>query len=67
MLSQAQIEAYRKMTQEERWREVEALMTFAWRYLQQLPKDEVARRLAYDQRQHDEADEIMLAHLRKFP
>lgn len=67
MLSKAQIEAYRTMSQAERWREVEALMTLAWRSLQQLPHEEVARRLAEDRRRHDEADEIMLEHLRRFP
>ena len=67
MLSDAQIQAYREMSQEERWREVEALMTLAWRMLKELPHEEVARRLALDQRLHDEGDEIMLAHLRRFP
>ena len=67
MLSDAKIEAYRKMTQEERWREVEQLMTFAWRFLKQLPEEEVARRLAHDRQQHDESDAIVLAHLRRFP
>ena len=67
MLSDAKIEAYRKMSQEERWREVEQLMTFAWRFLKQLPHEEVERRLALDRRMHDEADARMLAHLRRFP
>lgn len=42
-------------------------MTFAWRFLRQLPEEEVSRRLALDRRQHDEGDEIVLAHLRRFP
>jgi len=67
MLSDAKIEAYRKMSQPERWREVEALMTYAWNQLKQLPHDEVARRLARDKKEHDDADEIILAHLRRFP
>jgi hypothetical protein len=66
MVSDAQIQRYRAMSQEERWREVEALMTFAWRFLQQLPHEEVARRLALDRQKHDESDEAMLAHLRRF-
>ncbi len=37
MLSPSQIEAYRRMSPAERWREVEALMTLAWRSLKQLP------------------------------
>ena len=64
LLSPEQIQRYRDMPREERWREVEALMTFAWRQLQQLPREEVARRLAEDQRSHDEADERVFAHLR---
>lgn len=67
MLSEAQIEAYRRMTVEERWREVEELMSFAWRFLKELPEEEVERRLAYDREQHDQADEIILDHLRRFP
>lgn len=67
MLSDERIEAYRMMSQEERWREVEELMTFAWRFLKQLPHEEVERRLAFDRKQHDESDEIVLAHLRRFP
>ena len=67
MLRDAKIEAYRKMTQEERWREVEQLMTFAWNFLQHLPPEEVARRLAHEKQQHVEADAIILAHLARFP
>jgi vacuolar-type H+-ATPase subunit B/Vma2 len=66
MLSEEQIEAYRKMTVEERWREVEALMDLAWRYLKELPHEELERRLAYDRQQHDEADARVLEHLRRF-
>ncbi|MBL9000830.1 MAG: hypothetical protein JNK25_06805 [Phycisphaerae bacterium] len=66
MQDHARIEAYRKMPQEERWREVQALMTYAWRFLKQLPHEEVARRLAEDRKRHDDSDEIMLAHLRKY-
>ena len=67
MISQAKLEAYRAMTVEERWREVEALMTFAWRSLKQLPHEEVERRLAYDREQHDKSDAIILDYLRRFP
>lgn len=67
MLSEEQLEAYRNMSQEERWREVEALMTYAWRYLQTLPAEEVQRRLDLDAAEHDKSDQIMLAHLRKYP
>ena len=67
MISEAQLEAYRRMTPEERWREVEALMTMAWRMLKELPHEEVERRLAYDRAQHDQSDAIMLEYLRRFP
>ncbi|HWL92100.1 MAG TPA: hypothetical protein VNT79_01075 [Phycisphaerae bacterium] len=66
MLSEAKLQAYREMTPEERWSEVEALMTFAWRFLKELPPEELERRLAYDREQHDKADEIILAHLRRY-
>ena len=67
MLSEDKIKAYRAMSQEERWREVEQLMDFAWSFLKQLPHEEVARRLEQDRRQHDEGDAIIDAHLRRFP
>ena len=67
MLSDDRIQRYRAMSQAERWREVESLMTFAWRELQKLPHAEIERRLAHDRRQHDESDRAMLEHLRKFP
>jgi hypothetical protein len=66
MLSPSQLDAYRKMSQAERWREVESLMTFAWRALKQLPREEIDRRLAIDRARQDQADEAMLAHLRRF-
>lgn len=55
------------MSLEARRREVEALMTFAWRSLKDLPVEEVERRLAYDREQHDLSDAIMLEYLRRFP
>jgi hypothetical protein len=67
MLSEAQLEAYRSMTVEERWQEVEALMTLAWRFLKALPHEEAERRLAYDREQHDKSDAIILDYLRRFP
>lgn len=66
MLSQEQIEAYRRMTPEERWEQVEALMSLAWSMLKELPEEERERRLAWDSEQHDRADAIILEHLRRF-
>jgi hypothetical protein len=37
MMSPDQLDRYRQMSQPERWREVELLMTYAWRALKQLP------------------------------
>lgn len=66
MISEEKLAAYRAMSQEERWREVEALMTLAWRMLEALPHEEVERRLAWDREQHDKADAIVLEHLRRY-
>ena len=63
MLSKAKIEAYRRMTPEERWREVEELMTFAWRTLRELPEEERRRRWDLIRREHETSDAIMLEHL----
>lgn len=67
MLSKERIEAYRNMSQEDRWREVEALMTYAWRFLKSLPHEEMERRLARDAEEHDKSDQIILDHLRRLP
>ncbi|MBI4602378.1 MAG: hypothetical protein HY721_10510 [Planctomycetes bacterium] len=65
MLSQEKIEAYRRMTPEERWREVEELMTIAWRALLELPEEERQRRLAVIREEHEESDRILLEQLRR--
>lgn len=63
MLSELRIDAYRRMSPEERWREVEELMTFAWRCLLALPEEERQRRLGLARREHDESDRAMLARM----
>lgn len=65
MLSDARIDAYRRMTPEERWREVEELMTFAWRSLLALPEEERERRLALIREEHEASDAILLERLRR--
>lgn len=65
MLSPERIEAYRRMTPAERWREVEALMTFAWRDLKRRPREERERILAVIRAQHEESDRLMLEGLRR--
>lgn len=67
MLSQEKLEAYRRMTPEERWREVEELMTVAWRTLLELPIEERNRRLEIIRQDHEASDAIMLERLRKLP
>jgi hypothetical protein len=63
MLSPEKIDAYRRMAPEERWREVEELMTIAWRALLALPEEERQRRLAVIRDEHEESDRIVLEHL----
>jgi hypothetical protein len=53
------------MTPEERWREVEELMTLAWRALLELPEEERQRRLKVIREEHEESDRVLLAELRK--
>jgi hypothetical protein len=65
MLSEAKIEAYRRMTPEERWREVDELMTLAWRALLELPEEERQRRLAIIREEHEISDRILLERLRE--
>ena len=64
MLSDAKLEAYQRMTPEERWREVEELMTLAWRSLLELPDEERQRRLAIVREEHEISDRIVFEHLR---
>lgn len=66
MLSEEKLEAYRRMTPEERWREVEELRTLAWRDLCALPPEERERRLAIIRQEHEESDAIKLEHLRRY-
>ena len=63
MLSQEKIQAYRRMCVEERWREVEELMTLAWRTLKELPADERARRLEVIREEHETSDAVLLERL----
>ena len=65
MLSDAKIEAYRRMSIEERWREVEELMTLAWRSLLELPEEERLRRLAAIREEHEAGNALLLEQLRK--
>lgn len=65
MLSEAKLQAYRRMTPEQRWREVEELMTLSWRSLLELPEPERLRRLALIREEHERSNRAMLNHFRK--
>jgi len=65
MLSPERIQAYRRMSPEERWRQVEELMTLAWRTLRALPREERERRLAVVRAEHEASDAALLARLRE--
>ncbi|MCI0339697.1 MAG: hypothetical protein L0216_00865 [Planctomycetales bacterium] len=65
MLSRKKIEMYRRMTPEERWVEVEALMTDAWRALLELPEADRQRRLARIREEHERSNAALLEHLRQ--
>ena len=53
------------MTPEERWREVEELMTLAWRSLCERSAEERARVLRAAREAHDASDALMLEALRR--
>ena len=65
MLSDAKIRAYRRMSIEERWHEVEELMSLAWRTLGELPEEERERRLAVIREEHDRVNATILERLRR--
>jgi hypothetical protein len=67
MLSEEKLQAYRRMTPEERWREVEELMTFAWRALLELPEEERRRRLQLIREDHEMSDAILHEKLERMP
>ncbi len=53
------------MTPEERWKEVEELMTLAWRDLKSRPKEERERILALIREESDKSDALILEGLRR--
>jgi len=65
VLSDERIAAYRRMTPEERWREVEELMTLAWRALLERSAEERERVLRHVREEHDKSDAVMLEALRR--
>ena len=67
MLSEEKIRAYRRMSPEERWSEVEELMTFAWRSLLDLSEEERRRRLLLIREERDASDSALLEHLGRQP
>lgn len=65
MLSPSQIEAYRRMTPEERWKIVEELSASAWEALLELPWEERERRLAIAREEHRLSNDNMLRRLKE--
>lgn len=63
MLGKEQLEQYRRMTVEERWKIVQELMAFAWGALLELPFEERERRLAQARREHDLSNDALLKGL----
>lgn len=53
------------MSPEERWREVEELMTLAWRALQERTPEERERILQKIREPHEASDSLMLQALRR--
>ena len=63
-MSAEKIDAYRRMTPEQRWREVEELTTMAWRDLLARPPEERARVLNHIRMEHERSDALILEALR---
>lgn len=64
MRSPEQIEAFRRMTSEERWKIFSQLMDFAWRSLLTLDPKERERRLEIARRHHRLSNEAIVAGLK---
>jgi hypothetical protein len=67
VLSEEQLESYRRMSVEERWRITEELMTLAWRALLEMPYEERERRLQLAREEHDRSNQALLESLRGHP
>lgn len=65
MIGRERLEMYRKMTPEERWREVREMMRSSWEWLLRLPPEDLDKRLALIRRQHDEGNELIAKKLRE--
>lgn len=64
MQSKEQIEAYRRMTPQERWKITADLMEFAWRTLLEMTLEERERRLETARRHHRLSNEAIVAGLK---
>lgn len=64
MHSREQIEAFRRMTPEERWKITAQLMEFAWRSLLELDPAERERRLELARMQHRLSNEAIVDALK---
>jgi hypothetical protein len=64
VLSPEQIEVFRRMTPEERWKITSQLMEFAWRSLLALDPEERGRRLEIARRHHRLSNEAIATGLK---
>jgi hypothetical protein len=64
MRSRQQIEAFRRMSPEERWKITSKLMELAWRDLRRLSPEERERRLAVARRNHRLSNDAIVAALK---
>jgi len=62
--SQEQIEAFRRMTPQERWKITKELMDSAWQRLLVLPAEERERRLEAARREHRLSNEAIVSQLK---
>jgi hypothetical protein len=67
MLSEEQLERYRRMTIEERWRITEELMDLTWQALLELPYEDRERRLQLAREEHELSSKALLEALAKLP
>lgn len=55
MQSKEQLEYYKRISPQEKWQMISMMNEFAWKTLQQLPPEELEKRLKVMRYQHDES------------
>lgn len=64
MLSEEQLEAYRRMTPAQKWEETMMLLDFGWEILMSLPAEERERRIEIMRREHQESNDAIVRALK---